>query len=139
VDDPVKGKRELISLTAAAATLFLLISALAWLRGGDFETVKDLGRPFVVISLGILVLRRLNWPRIVLCVWFSLMTVVTGVAAISGIAISVSTGIMMILFALFWAYGALRLYTSPNIIAYMSGGTRRPIQPPGEQTSPPAV
>jgi hypothetical protein len=112
-----RGRRELLGLSGVAAGALVLISLVAWLRGGLMVWTVAAGRPILVVAFALLALRGRRWARTLLVWWTGILAIVFGVSAIALAADKAAAAVMVLVLALGFGAIACRLYVSPHIRA----------------------
>lgn len=120
IDAAARGRTELIVIVGTAALIHLLITLGAYLRSDEIQWLSAIGRPAVMIGLGIFAAARQRWARNLLAAWVALTGIVFMIASIPAFSVKTSAG--LILFAVGGAMAALafRLQTSQRIETFFA-------------------
>ncbi len=127
--DISRGRVEFAAIIVLGTVVFLGIGAVAWLRSGEINGMGTVGRPIVLLALGLLAAGGRSWARTAAAMWMGVIALVFSPSAVPVIADNLGAGIFIIVVGLLFGGAAFRLYTSPSIDAFVTSRSRTAVPP----------
>jgi hypothetical protein len=115
-----RGRNEFIAIIALGALVFVAIGLGAWWRSGTIGGVGTVGRPVVLVALGLLAYGGRSWARTAATVWMSVIALVLMINAIPIVGVNFGAGMLFLVAGATFGTAAFRLQTSPHIDTFLA-------------------
>lgn len=120
IADPSRGRRQLLIVVGAVATLFSLMFARDVWRDADSINVAALGRIVILLGLAAAAFRGFRRARECLVAFFGYLTLRSAFSAVFGMTVAPILGFALLGLTAAFAYGTYVLFTSKDVEAFLT-------------------
>ena len=117
--DIERGRKQFLIGLGVIGGVQCLLALATWLRAGEIRSARDLGPLFVFGVLGALAYRGVYWARGAIVVWLGFIAISFTLRGVLVLGRTPGSGLVSIAIAASVAYGAVFLYTSEHIEAFL--------------------
>jgi hypothetical protein len=127
--DAERGRKQFLIGLGVIGGVLCLLALRAWLRAGEIRSAKDFGALLVFGVLGALAYRGVYWARGAIVVWLGFIAISFGLRGVLMLGRTPGSSLFLIAIAATVAYGAIFLYTSEHIEAFLLSRDAPPARP----------
>jgi hypothetical protein len=127
--DVERGRKQFLTGLSVIGDVQCLLTLAAWLRAGDIGSARDIAPLIVFGVLGALAYRGVYWARGAIVVWLGFIAISFTLRGVLMLGRAPGLGLFSIAIAASVAYGAVFLYTSEHIEAFLLSRDAPPARP----------
>ncbi len=127
--DIERGRKQFLIVLGVIGAVQCFLMLAAWFHAGEIPSVRDFGPLLVFGVLGGLAYRGAYWARGAIVVWLGFIAISFSLRGVLSLRRAPGSGLLLIAIAAIVGYGAVFLYTSEHIEAFLLSRDASPVRP----------